>query len=313
MNDSEIGALEYELFVRPTSDADAAACAERLAAGIGSLADRLRYYLWLVPPMEDRRPDWAVIGPHLIALILEAPFLRSVNSTGVAEPNTPEHEELARAWATARRDHGYNPEILRRAFEFYFEFDLFLAAGVLKEMQAIDRDHPTSVLYAGCLQLKGADCGLPGFDYLAALHYLEAAVIPGSNVHVSPGLAATAAFEVSMHERAEVLAREAIEVPGYGLDDQAHLGWTTLGRLAAACGDRVEAISHLESSVVPCLSHAGPSMRLAADLARVGDSAVVAAFLARVARSWKGPSHRVSLWLTALESHDIPALLNPGR
>jgi hypothetical protein len=305
--------LESDLMLQPASDAVLFAAKERLAKNTSAVEDHLTVYISLVHHSAPGVPEADVALPHLLAVVQDAPYLQSANSRGIVKLDTAGQQALRDAWSAALLRYGSDPDVLRRAADFYADWDQQRALALVRESIRLQPDHPVGRSHAGALLLEGADRGLDGCTYGEAVEQFTLAVLPGLGIHLCRGHASTAAFEDGDYEHARAYACEAIAAPAFGTDDQAHFGWTTLGRLALRQGDIAAATSHIQSSVVHRISYAGPSVRLAVALAREGYVDTAVDFIGRIAASWNGPRERCAVWLEALRAGNITAVANPGR
>jgi uncharacterized protein HemY len=314
---STLQRVAEESILHPPTAEEAAELEAQLAADPDDLPTRIRLYSFLAN--EPVRSGCTHVSKrmlsHVLRFVREAPFLPFLTtSTGLVSPEDIEHGQLQEAWRDALRRFPDNIRVLVHACQFYCDWDLPSAARAIAHALDLAPGEPHLHSLAGYVHLTGADRKLGEFNYAAAAAHFEKARGAGDpGRHLAPGLGATAALEAGMSASAEALAHEALKQDGYGFNDDEHLGWTTLGRLALSRGDLDKAHECLRASIVQRLTHDGPSLRLAREVARAGSVEIVAEFLNSIRSSWGGPVEKCDAWLEALHAGDFEKLSNPGR
>lgn len=122
--------------------------------------------------------------------------------------------------------------------------------------------------------------------------------------YAAPG-AAMAAYTLGEYVLAREIANISVTLAAsfednWNYGNAIHFGHTALGLLALADGDTRVAVEHLrksgETPGSPQLNSFGPTMRLARDLMRRGESAAVAEYLEQCRRFWAMGSSWLDIW-----------------
>jgi hypothetical protein len=128
--------------------------------------------------------------------------------------------------------------------------------------------------------------------------------------------AAMAAYTLSDYALARELANTALSLaPSYkdnwNYGNAVHFAHTVLGLLALSTGDVRGAAEQLRLSAdtpgSPQLNSFGPSMRLARDLLRSGESAAVLAYFEQCRRFWKMGQTWLSIWEKKVARGALPS------
>ncbi|HEY1341763.1 MAG TPA: hypothetical protein VGF59_29830 [Bryobacteraceae bacterium] len=157
------------------------------------------------------------------------------------------------------------------------------------------------------VQLRRTDAPSPGRE----LHHLE--ILAGRDTTTrGPQLArmARAAYAAVEWDKAERYAREALDAATHGVfwwtGDAIHQGNIVLGRLALTKGD-VDAAKRylLAAGKTPGssdLDSTGPSMALAGELLRAGESGAVVQYLDECRTFWRGDRGKLDEWIVLIRA-----------
>lgn len=157
-------------------------------------------------------------------------------------------------------------------------------------------------------RLAGAEASLAEFEEAKTQEEVFYAIVG----------AAFGAYDLGKFSEAEAIALKAIELSStlqdnWNSGNALFAGHTVLGLLALRRNDVEQAIDELRASAEnkgsPQLGSFGPTMRLAKELAALGRTEEVVAFLHKCLDFWKMGSARVEVWEKKLRRGVVPNFL----
>ncbi|MBK8943006.1 MAG: hypothetical protein IPM79_36760 [Polyangiaceae bacterium] len=308
--------LSFELtcIERPPSPEQANQARAVIAKNPDDIRSRLQLYGQLVRLRADGEPVALTdILEQVEHFVLHAPFLGATNCNDEALRGLPnELERLRRAWKTALQTQGHGVRVFENALTFMDYWGDQAAFRVATELRRLGATSWNAQALLGAFFLRRCEEACEN-STTAADHFDRALALARPPANRFEGQAALASYLAGRTERARELATRAVELRGFNLDINVHLGQTVTGLLALDARDAGAAESALKSSCVRSVPANGPSFRLATRLLREGNVHVVKAYLGHMATVWRRGADRCRAWSFEIEAGGVPEMTNSDR
>lgn len=257
---------------------------------------------------------------HVLWFIRNAPeseVLDSAPARIVPMFNPDGYIEAKRAWQRLVHEESDSVAILRHAARFYRSSDAVLAAGVLRQAEALEPANPEWARELARLDWRESRLFPEGRDPVAAARALEDferayELSDGAGRgELLPDLA-LAAFAAGDHDKARIHALAMLEAAPSRRDrgDPLHYGNLVLGHIALSANDLEEARARLlaagRTRRLPIERSGAPDMSLAKALLQHGESATVLAYLELCLDLWAEGEERLRDWIVLVEAGLVP-------
>jgi len=257
---------------------------------------------------------------HILWFIENRPEMRLNNSPIISlDPisNGDAYYKAKQLWLKNIKEDGQNANILANAASFMLIHDKDISEDLYFKLQGLEPNNPEWHRLLGHLYMLTAMRPMgesPNPDVSGrALSEMEvaASMVDEEQRFYMLGDMAKLAFDTGDTVKASEYANEVLDISSkykdnWNYGNATHEGNTTLGRVAARNGDiNIAAYYLIESGKTggsPQLDSFGPSMELASDIIKAGETESVITYLELCKNFWEGKENILDAWINEIKA-----------